>query len=112
MAKKAAYISSKPMTHAMIDIMKKRLKLDLVEVLHIDEFHDDPVAILSEWDKTCRDIVTDSASLAVAVRSGLTKYGVTVFREENTASEGESTNLEITGCRYYSRDGMVFDMPA
>jgi hypothetical protein len=108
--KKVAYMSSKPMTQAMVDLVAKRLKMELTPVHHIDEFGDDPVKALGEWDKTCRDVATDSPALAVELRAGLTKFGITIFREENLASEGEPPVMELAGMRYYTKDGQPFDL--
>ena len=108
MAKKIAYISSKPMTQEMVDLCTSRLRMDLVPVHHVDEFSDEPVKLLTEWDKNCRDVATDSPALAVALRSGLTKYGITVF-SESAKTDGESS---LDFARYYTREGMHFDLPA
>lgn len=107
MAKKIAYISSKPMTQAMVDLCTTRLRMDLVPVHHVDQFSDDPVKLLTDWDKTCRDVATDSPALAVALRAGLTKYGITVFSESD--KDGASS---LDFARYYTREGMHFDLPA
>jgi|LWDU01.1.fsa_nt_gi hypothetical protein len=110
--KKLAYISTTPMTEAMKHLAASRLNMELVPVMGIGPFSqaEEAVKKLNDFDKECRAVALDDPSLVKDFSTGTTKFAIAMFKTENTAGEGEPEYIEVTGLRYYTRDGDALDM--
>ena len=110
--KKLAYISETPMTQAMKDLARQRLNMDLVEVQGIGPFSpaEEAVQKLNAFDKECRAVALDDPSLVKDFSTGTTKFSIAIFKTENIGGEGEEPVKNLTGLRFYTRDGDSLDM--